>query len=76
LLHIRRGKGWDATAEILEVPTTNGFLGEAESFARLVRQGLDHWNGATPEESLDISLTLDALLQSARTGKAVELNRQ
>jgi D-xylose 1-dehydrogenase (NADP+, D-xylono-1,5-lactone-forming) len=74
ILHLRRGKGSDATAEILEVPTTNGFLGEAESFARLVRQGPEQWTGASPEESVDIMLTLEALLHSARTGKRVDID--
>jgi predicted dehydrogenase len=74
ILHLQRGKGWDATVEILEVPTTNGFLGEAESFERLVRQGREQWTGATPEESLDIMLTLEALLRSARSGKPVDID--
>ena len=55
------------------MPTTNGFLGEAESFERLVRQGPEQWTGVTPEESIDILMTLEALLHSAREGKAVEI---
>ena len=74
ILHLQRGKAWDATVETLEVPTTNGFLGEAESFERLVRQGPEQWTGATPEESLDIMLTLEALLRSARSGKPVDID--
>jgi predicted dehydrogenase len=74
ILHLRRGKGWDSAAEILEVPATNGFLGEAESFERLVRQGPQQWTGATPEESMDNSLTLEALLRSARSGKPVDID--
>jgi xylose dehydrogenase (NAD/NADP) len=70
-LHLRRGKGWDSSVEVLELPATNGFLGEAESFERLVRCGPEHWTGASPEESVDIMLTLEALLQSARSGKPV-----
>jgi predicted dehydrogenase len=70
VLLLKRGKGSpDAVFETLEVPATNGFLAEAESFARLVRGG--EWNGVTPEESIDIALTLDALLQSAHTGVSV-----
>jgi hypothetical protein len=38
-----------------------------------VRHGWAHWTGATPEESIDIALTLDALAASARTGQAVEV---
>jgi len=74
ILHLQRGKGWDATVETMEVPTTNGFLAEAESFERLVRQGPEQWTGATPEESLDIMLTLEALLRSARSGKPVDID--
>ena len=74
ILHLRRGKGPDASTEILEVPTTNGFLGEVESFERLVRQGPEQWTGVTPEESIDILMTLEALLHSAREGKAVEID--
>jgi predicted dehydrogenase len=74
ILHLQRGKGPDATVEILEVPTTNGFLSEAESFERLIRQGPEQWTGATPEESLDIMLTLEALLRSARSGKPVDID--
>ena len=74
ILHLQRGKGWDASVEILEVPVTNGFLGEAESFERLVRLGPEHWTGATPQESLDIMLTLEALLRSARSGKPVDID--
>jgi xylose dehydrogenase (NAD/NADP) len=73
ILQLKRGKGSDSALEILEVPTTNGFLGEAESFERLVRQGPDQWTGATPEESVDIMLTMEALLRSARTGKPAEI---
>jgi D-xylose 1-dehydrogenase (NADP+, D-xylono-1,5-lactone-forming) len=74
ILHLQRGKGWDASVETLEVSTTNGFLGEAESFERLVRLGPEHWTGATPGESLDIMLTLEALLRSARSGKPVDID--
>jgi predicted dehydrogenase len=74
ILHLQRGKGWDASVETLEVPTTNGFLGEAESFERLVRLGPEHWTGATPGESLDIMLTLEALLRSARSGNPVDID--
>jgi predicted dehydrogenase len=74
ILRLQRGKGADATVEILEIPTTNGFLGEAESFERLVRLGPEHWTGATPQESLDIMLTLEALLRSARSGKPVDID--
>ncbi len=73
LLEVKRGTGWDAPREIIETAMTGGFLAEAESFHDLVRHGWAHWTGATPEESVDIALTLDALAVSARTGIAAEV---
>jgi xylose dehydrogenase (NAD/NADP) len=75
VLCLRRGKGWDTAAEIIEVPAMNGFLAETEAFERLVRQGFAHWTGASPDESIDIMLTLEAILRSARSGKAVEIEK-
>ena len=74
LLEIKRGTGWDAQREVIETASSNGFLAEAESFHDLVRHGWDHWSGATPVESIDIALTLEALAASARSGKAVDLD--
>ncbi len=71
---IRRGPTAATASETVDVPGGNGFLLEAESFARLVSGGAAHWNGATPAESIDIALTLEALLNSARSGKAVDLS--
>ena len=31
------------------------------------------WDGATPDESIDIALTLDALAPSARSGSRVDV---
>ena len=73
-MHLRRGKTADASLETVEVEATNGFLAEAESFERLVRGGPGHWTGATPAESVDIMVTLEALLRSAREGKSVEID--
>ncbi len=70
---ISRGTGWDAQREIIETAAGNGFLAEAESFHDLVRYGWDQWFGATPDESIDIALTLDALAVSARTGSPAEV---
>lgn len=74
LLQLKRGKERDTPFETLEVPATNGFLAEAESFARLVRHGPEQWHGVTPEESVDIALTLDALRQSAHTRSSVMIS--
>ncbi len=72
-LFLKRGGGWDTDYEAIEVTPANGFLAEAESFARLVQQGPEHWTGASPGESIDIMMTLEAMRLSARSGKAVEL---
>ena len=73
LLEVRRGTGWDAAREIVETAATSGFLAEAESFHDLVRSGWSHWTGATPDESIDIARTLDALAASARQGAPVDV---
>jgi predicted dehydrogenase len=72
-LRVKRGPTGNALPDAAEVPLANGFRLEAESFADAIRQGADRWTGATPEESVDIALTLDAITRSARTGEAVEL---
>ncbi len=73
-IHLRRG----AMPGVSEVETIlaeggNGFRYSAESFARLVAGDASGWNGATPEESLDIAATLTALVESARTGTPVDV---
>ena len=73
VLEVKRGAGWDARREIIETASSNGFLAEAESFHDLVRHGWDQWVGATPDESIDIALTLDALAVSARTGASASV---
>jgi D-xylose 1-dehydrogenase (NADP+, D-xylono-1,5-lactone-forming) len=67
VLEVKLGTGWDAEREIVETAASSGFLAEAESFHDLVRHGWQRWTGATPEESIDIALTLDALAVSTRT---------
>jgi D-xylose 1-dehydrogenase (NADP+, D-xylono-1,5-lactone-forming) len=73
VIEIKRGTGWDAAREIIETSSGNGFLAEAESFHDLVRHGWGRWLGATPDESIDIALTLDALAASARTGASADV---
>jgi xylose dehydrogenase (NAD/NADP) len=72
-LNLRKGSGATAVDSIIETAPANGFLAEAESFARLVREGPAQWSGATPEESIDIMMTVEALLRSARCGLPVEV---
>jgi predicted dehydrogenase len=73
VLEIRRGPGLDARQEFVETAATNGFLAEAEAFHDLVVHGRDRWEGASPEESIDIALTLEALAASARQGVTVDV---
>jgi D-xylose 1-dehydrogenase (NADP+, D-xylono-1,5-lactone-forming) len=70
-LRLRCGAGASAQDSTIQTPSASGFLAEAESFERLVRDGPGFWTGATPEESIDIMMTLDAILESARTQSAV-----
>jgi predicted dehydrogenase len=74
VLSLRRTPKAASTPEIVEVEGGNGFLAEAESFQKLVTLGPAHWTGATPEDSIDIALTLDAVLQSARSGETVAVS--
>jgi len=74
VLSLWRGARSDnARFELVVTAPGNGFLAEAESFQRLVADGVAQWNGATPEESVDIALTLDAILESARSGRTVDV---
>ncbi len=77
---VKRGVGADKDFEKVQATALNGFRAEAESFAGLVL-GTDasgtgtrsRWDGPSPEESLDIVLTLEAILLSARAGRPVDL---
>lgn len=73
ILTVRRGTLNTVEPDIVEVAPGNGFLAEAEAFERLLRHGPEHWTGTTPAESIDIALTLDAILESARSGAAVRV---
>jgi predicted dehydrogenase len=72
-LDVKRGTGWDAPREIIETAMTGGFLAEADAFHDLVRHGWGRWPGATPDESIDIALALDAIAHSIRTGAPVDI---
>jgi predicted dehydrogenase len=75
ILTVRRGTVVTAPLEIIEVAGGNGFLAEAESFQQFVAHGPARWTGATRDESIDIALTLEAILQSARSDAPVSLAR-
>ena len=70
---LTRGVGWDAPVEVIDTASMSGFLAEGEAFAALVRNGWASWPGATPAESKDIAATLEALAESARTGRTVTI---
>jgi predicted dehydrogenase len=74
-LRLRTGTATEMRESIVQTPPTNGFLAEAESFERLVRDGPGAWTGASPEESIDIMIILDAILESARTGRAITIEK-
>ncbi len=71
IINIRRGVPYDSPRETIECAATGGFLAEAEAFHDLVRDGWERWPGATPEESIDIMLTIDAFAASIRSGAPV-----
>lgn len=73
LVEVKHGTGWDARRELIETASSNGFLAEAESFHDLVRRGWNGWVGVTPDESIDIALTLDAIAASARAGAPADV---
>jgi xylose dehydrogenase (NAD/NADP) len=71
---IKRDYSSETLDQTVQAPGINGFLAEAESFADVVQHGPAAWNGVTNQESIDILVTLEAILLSARTGKPVEIN--
>jgi D-xylose 1-dehydrogenase (NADP+, D-xylono-1,5-lactone-forming) len=73
VLQLKRGLASDAPYEDIAVEACDGFRAEAESFERLIRLGPGHWTGASPEESVDIMLTLEAILESARSGQPIQV---
>jgi xylose dehydrogenase (NAD/NADP) len=73
VLQIRRGVPMTIPFEAAQVPDGNGFRLETESFARLVRGEESAWSGTTPQESIDIALTLDGIRESARAGGWVQV---
>jgi D-xylose 1-dehydrogenase (NADP+, D-xylono-1,5-lactone-forming) len=73
VLHVKRGKMVTDPVESITTGDGNGFLFEADAFQQLVAHGPAAWTGATPQQSVDIAATLEAIGQSARTGQAVTL---
>ncbi|MCP4562818.1 MAG: Gfo/Idh/MocA family oxidoreductase [Bosea sp.] len=61
--------------ETIPVEGGNGFLREAESFADLVAGRPPGWTGASPEESIDVMATLDAMKKRAGSRTWVDVER-
>jgi D-xylose 1-dehydrogenase (NADP+, D-xylono-1,5-lactone-forming) len=61
------------TVETLRFPGVSGFREQTHAFARLIRTGWSAWPGATPQESIDIAMMLEALAKSAREGRTIRL---
>jgi xylose dehydrogenase (NAD/NADP) len=73
VLQIRPGRLQTIPWEPADVPAGNGFLQEADSFARLLRHGEAEWTGASPQDSVNIALTLDAIRASAASNRWEEV---
>jgi predicted dehydrogenase len=73
VLELEYGEGTGKVRETIETAAANGFRAEAEAFGDLVAHGREGWTGATPEESVDIAATLEALAASARQGIAIDI---
>lgn len=82
-LLVKRGVAADKDFERIETTAMNGFFAEAESFADLVQNvsaasanapvDMSIWAGPSPQESIDIALMFEAILESARSGKPATL---
>jgi predicted dehydrogenase len=67
-IHVRRGIPATTVRETITLAGGSGFLAEAESFARAVALGPEHWTGCTEQESIDTIATLEAIARSIRSG--------
>ena len=72
-LRIKRGIPGTVPFETETLPGGDGFRAEGDSFARMIRNGPTHWNGATEAESIDTVMSLEAIAESARTGAWADL---
>lgn len=72
-LRIKRGIPGTVPFETETIESGDGFRAEGDSFARMIRHGASHWNGATEAESMDTVMALEAIAESARSGAWVTL---
>jgi predicted dehydrogenase len=71
-LRVKRGIPNTIAFETETIQGGDGFLAEADSFAKLVQDGTG-WNGCTEAESIDTMLALEAIATSARSGAWVDI---
>jgi len=67
-VRVKRGVAGTVPFETEEVEGGDGFWLEAESFARMVRDGVQARDGCSEPESIDTALALAATARSAREG--------
>eukprot|EP01037_Dinobryon_pediforme_P004323 gene4323-4372_t len=72
-LRIKRGIPGTVPFDTETIEGGDGFGAEGNSFALMIRDGAQHWNGATEAESIDTAMALEAIAESARTGGWVSL---
>jgi xylose dehydrogenase (NAD/NADP) len=72
-VYLRRGITAATERETIETAGGSGFAAEIASFRDLLAHGTSGWNGATPQESVDIIATLEAFAQSLKTGGWVDV---
>jgi xylose dehydrogenase (NAD/NADP) len=72
-VRIKRGVPGTVAFETEEVDGGDGFRLEAESFARMVREGAQARDGCSEAESIDTALALAAIARSAREGGWVKV---
>jgi xylose dehydrogenase (NAD/NADP) len=74
VIHLRRGVRVDTVRETIATPGPNGFLAEAEEFARSITHGRQCWNGSTEQESVDTLAIIEAILQSIELDGWIGMN--
>jgi predicted dehydrogenase len=71
---LQRGQGKEMTEEIIQNLPGNGFVLEANAFAELATNPTTPFFGTTRQETLDNIATVEAVLKSAKLGKAIAVS--
>jgi D-xylose 1-dehydrogenase (NADP+, D-xylono-1,5-lactone-forming) len=69
VIRLKRGTDWTTPVEDVHTAFGNGFVAEVETFRRLILDDSKPEHVLTPDESIAIAQTLDALRVSARSGR-------